>query len=130
MPLGRPLLEAKPNLALDSSVEFLLEAPQRNAARNLAEEAVNDELLGLAARYPPAHQVEELHLIHLTRRRAVGAPHVVGLYLQAWQAYRERVVGAEDEVTVGLVGVGLLRAGLDPDKAGKDRERLVAQGPL
>ena len=79
---------------------------------------------------PAAHEIEELHIVHLARGRAVGALDVVGLNLQARQGDRHRIVGTEDEVPVGLVGVRLLRARLDPDEPAEYRERLVAQGSL
>ncbi len=60
----------------------------------------------------------------------MGALHVVGLYLQAREAHGHGVVGAQDQVPVRLIRVGLLRAGFDPDQAGEHRERLVAQRAL
>src|SRR5918997_4533049 len=75
--LGDPLLEAEPDLALYGPVELLLEALERDAARNLAEEHEHYELLGLGARDAAAHEVEELHVVDLTRGRAVGALDVV-----------------------------------------------------
>src|SRR5829696_1449185 len=128
--LRHSLLEAKSDLALYSPIELVFQALQRDPARDLPEETEHDELLGLAAWDPAAHEIEELHIVHLAGGRAVGALDVVGLNLQPWQGDRHRLVGTEDEVAVGLVGVRLLGAGLDPDEAAEYGQRLVAQGAL
>src|ERR687897_3176017 len=100
-----PFFEAEPDLGLYRPVQLLLEARQRNAARDLAEEAEDHELLGLRPGDTAAHQVEEIRGVHLPRRRAVGAFYVVGHDLQVRQTDRHRVIGAKYEVPVGLVGV-------------------------
>src|SRR5919199_101697 len=122
-----PLFEAQPDLALYRSIQLLFKAFERYPARHLAEEAEYHELLGLLARYPPAHEVKELHVVDLTRGRAVGALDIVGHYLQVRQTHGHSLVGAEDKVAVGLVGIGLLCSGLDAYETAEHGERLVAQ---
>src|SRR5215208_3540662 len=125
-----PLLEAEPDLRLYRSIKFLLEAFERDAARDLAEETEDDQLLGLPPGDATAHQVEEVGGVHLPRGRAVGAPHVVGQDLEVRQRDRHRLVRPEDEVPVRLVGVGLLRPPLDPDEPAENGERLVPESAL
>ena len=74
-------------------------------------------------------QVEELVLVDLADRRAVGAAHVVGADLQPRHRVDARLVG-QHQVAVGLVGVGALRVRLDPDQPGEDLARAVAQHAL
>src|ERR671933_1238219 len=128
--LSHPLFEAQPDLTLYRPIQLLLEALERYPARHLAEEAEYHKLLGFLARYPPAHEVEELHIVDLARGRAVGALDVVGHYLQVRQTHGHGFVGAEDEVAVGLVGIGLLRPGLDAYETAEHGERFVAQSAL
>src|SRR5215208_513777 len=128
--LRYPLLKAEPDLGLYSSIKLLLEALERDAARDLAEEAKDDELLGLRPGDATTHQVEEIRGVHLTRGRPVGALHVVGHDLEVWQRDRHRLVRPEDEVPVRLVGVGLLRPRLDPDEPAENGERLVPESAL
>src|SRR3712207_2989106 len=77
-----------------------------------------------------AHQVEELHVVYLSRSRAVRALDVVGHDLEVRQTDSHRLVRTEDEVPVRLVSIGLLRTRLYPDEPRKDSERLIPQGAL
>ena len=72
----------------------------------------------------PGSQIKDRVVIHLADRRPVGALHVVGINLELRLRVRRRIV-AEQQVFVGLLGVGFLRAGLHEDAAVKDTARLV-----
>src|SRR5919199_158268 len=69
--LSHSLLETQADLALYRPIQLLLEALERYPARHLSEEAEDHELFGFLARYPPAHEVEELHVVNLACGRAV-----------------------------------------------------------
>jgi hypothetical protein len=78
------------------------------------EEAAHDQPLGLAAREPACHQVEELVAIDAAHGRAVRAAHVVRQDLETRDrnCMRRR---RQHQVPVFLVGVRLLRVWLDAD---------------
>ena len=74
-------------------------------------------------------QVEQRLLVELADRRAVRALHVVGVDLQLRLGVDLRVVG-EQQVMVGLLGVGLLRVLADDDPAVEDAVRVPSRMPL
>ena len=71
---------------------------------------------------PTGGEVEELVAVDLRDRRGVGAADVVGLDLEAGDGIGVGV-GGEEQVAALLEGVGLLRAGVDPDHAAPDGGR-------
>src|SRR5262245_46764437 len=109
--------------------ERLADRLEVDPVEDVLEEAAHDQPLGLAAREPSGHQIEELLAVDLPEGRAVGAADVVREDLEP----RDRVgmrVGREQQVAVLLVRVRLLRVALDADHPAPDRSGRVSQGAL
>ena len=75
---------------------------------------------------PAGAQIENGLVVQLADRRAVGAFHVVGVDLQLRLGVGGGVVG-EQQVLVGLLGVGLLRDGPDEDATVEDALGFVVE---
>src|SRR5581483_4490254 len=106
----------------ECGAERLAHRVELDPVEHVLEEAAHDQPLGLGAREPARHQVEELVAVDAPERRAVGAADVVRHDLEPGDRVRVRV-GREQEVAVLLVGVRLLRVGLDPDHPAPHRPR-------
>ena len=96
-------------------------------AEDFLEEALREQFLGDGERDAAGAQVEKLGGVDLAGRRAVRALHVVGFDLEAREGVGLRV-RREQEVAVGLVGVGALGVGGDLDQPREDGARLAQQG--
>ena len=71
-------------------------------------------------------QIEECFLIDLPDGCAVGALHIVGVDLQLGLGINLRVIG-EEQVAVGLLGIGFLRIFVNDDSAVKNTVRVVIE---
>ena len=74
-------------------------------------------------------QVEQLALVELARGRAMRAFHVVGEDLELGLGV-DLDVGRQQQIVVGLIGVGLLGVAPDHDLAGEHRVRLAVEHAL
>src|SRR5687768_15370528 len=117
------------DLCRDRFAELFDHRRHRQSAEHLTEEAEHDEALRLLARNAARHQVEELLLVDLTDRRAVRALHVVRFDLEVRQRVGARIA-RQEQVPVGLVRVGVLRARMHADDAAEDRARRAVEGAL
>ena len=74
----------------------------------------------------PRAQVKELVVVELADRRAVRVFDVVGVDFELWLGV-DFGVAREQQIVVGLPGVGLLRAGTDDDFAVENRARVAVE---
>src|SRR4029077_12241092 len=87
-----------------------------DAGQDIRGEAVGEEALRRLRRESPASQIEERVGIQGAAGGAMGALHVVGVNLELRLAVGARVT-REEQVVVGLLGVGPLCAGAYDDAA-------------
>ena len=91
-----------------------------DALHNWVEESFHDQPLGFLLGNAARLEIEQRFLFQFTDRRAVRTADIIGQNFQAWNGIGARL-RAEDEIPVGLVPVGLLRAGRHVDHALPDR---------
>src|SRR5712691_8945415 len=114
---------------LERGRDGLAHGLELDAVEHVLEEAAHDHALGLGARQPARHQVEELLAVDAAYGRAVCAADVVRHDLEAGD--RHRVGGwAQHQVAALLVSVRLLSVPLDADHAAPHRRCAVAQRAL
>ena len=97
-----------------------------DALDHLARESVDEQAARLVLAQAARAQVEHGVRRHLSDRRAVLALHVVGVDLEIGLGVDQAVLG-EQQVLVVDLGVGLLRAFPDDDRAVEDGPRLAVE---
>ena len=99
-------------------------APWLHAVEALAGEGIEQQLARGHLVDAARTQIEQRVLLDLADGRAVRALHVVGVDLQLRLGVDLRVIG-EQQVAVGLLGVGLLRVFVHDDAAVKNAVRVA-----
>src|SRR5688572_20072426 len=118
-----------PELLLDRLAKLVAHPLERNAIEHRREETLDDQTLCLRARKSASHEVEELLLVDLSDGGAVRAPDVVRQDLEPRDAVGARGAG-EQQVAVGLVGVGSLRPFAHLDQSLVDAARVILETSL
>src|SRR5437867_2715516 len=117
-------------LGLDGPLQAGPDLLQVHPVQDLPEEPEHDQALRLLQRDPPAHQVEQLVLVHRPHACGVAAPRgVVGEDLQVRHGMRPCGLRQQD-VPVGLVGVASMGTLLDDHGAGVDGVRAALHRAL
>ena len=104
---------------LERGAERLAHRLELDPVEHVLEEAAHDQPLGLGARQPARHQVEELLPVDLAERRAVGAADVVGEDLEA----RESSPRAPRATASGCGSPGRRSSSARPARPGSSRAR-------
>src|ERR1035437_8131461 len=118
-------------------MKFLEKNPFQRIAQRLhfdaidyvLRECVGQQAAGLALADAARLQVEERFAVELADGGAMGAAHIVGEDLQLGFGIHHGVVG-EDQVLVGLLGIGLLCVLADDDFAVEDGVGLAVENAL
>src|ERR1035437_4344360 len=100
-----------------------------DAIHHILRESVSQQAAGLAFADAARLQVEERFAVELADGGAMGAAHIVGEDLQLGFGIHHGVVG-EDQVLVGLLGIGLLCVLADDDFAVEDGVGLAVENAL
>ncbi len=111
----------------DHLLEPFAKLDNRDPFQDLAGEGKGQELARFVASDAARTQIEDRFFIEPTDGGTVGAANVVGEDLELRIRVDDRVVG-EQEIAVGLLGVGLLRVLVDDDPAVEDRLRATRRG--
>src|ERR1051326_9586857 len=111
------------------SFERISQVRNLDAVDDILGERVDQEAARLVLADAAGPQIEERLGVQLADGGAVGAAHVVGENLQLGFGIDDRVVG-EDQVLVGLLGIGLLGVLADNDAAVENRVGFAVQNPL
>ena len=100
---------------------------ERHLVHHLGGKGVGEQALGRGRGKAAAPRIERAHVVQPAHRGAVGALHVVGEDLQLRLGVHPRPV-AQQQVAVGLLGVGLLRLGRHEDLAVEHRRATGRRG--
>ena len=112
---------------MDELTETFSEFLAINFFNDLFKEAKDHELHGGAARDATLHHIKEFIGVEISGGRAVRTFDVIGEDFKSREGVGLRG-GIEQKISVGLVGVGLLRALSDFDESGKDAAAVVEKG--
>jgi hypothetical protein len=105
-----------PEFDLDDVRHLVHDPAKRQSGENLAKETEDHKAFRLLPCQAPAHEIEAGLRVQLTHGGSVGAPYVVCLNLEVGEGVGPGTIG-EEKVPIGLVGVGPLGFGMNPDDA-------------
>ena len=110
--------------------QFLGQGLHRNTVDDLIEEATDDEAAGFSLWNTARHQVEQLDVIEATNGGRVACTgNFTGLNLQVRDCVRASTL-SQNQVVVGLVGIGALCIRTDKDIAHPAGAGLIVLGAL
>ena len=109
--------------------ERLAKPRNGHGLQHLFEKSEGEERTSARFLDAPGSEIEGHPLVELSHRGAVGALHVVSVNLELRLGINLHVRG-EQEIGVGLVGIGLLGARMNEDPAVEDPLALPSSTPL